>query len=94
MNKESKDNKGRQFAVILEKIYSEIKLINEGQSILTDKLNATMGMVAKNSEAITLLDIRTSGIKDDITKMNGKLSHIEEIIRSLDKRLSAVETLK
>ncbi|MCX5703948.1 MAG: hypothetical protein NT066_05625 [Candidatus Omnitrophica bacterium] len=98
MKKEPKDkehNKDREFSVILEKIHSEIKVIIEGQNALRDKLDSTMGMVAKNREDITMLNIRTGGIKDDLTKMNGKLAQIEEDIRIIksdfSKRLTALE---
>ena len=88
-------NKGREFAVILEKIHSEIKVIIEGQNSLRDKLDGTMGMVAKNREDITMLNIKTDGIKDDLTKMNGKLTQIGEDIRIIKsdfgKRLTTLE---
>ena len=97
MKKETKGkaiNKDREFAVILEKVYSEIKVIAEGQSALRDKLDSAVGMVAKNTEDITMLNLNVSVIKGDITKINGKLAHIEESIRSFDKRVSALETVK
>jgi peptidoglycan hydrolase CwlO-like protein len=97
-SKGKESNKDREFAVILEKIYSEIKVIVEGQGALRDKLDSTMGMVAKNREDITMLNIRVSGIKDDLTKMNGKLAQIEEDIRILKtdfaKRLTRLEAIK
>jgi predicted translin family RNA/ssDNA-binding protein len=94
--KKSKEfDESREFGAVLEKIYSDIKIISEGQSVLRDKLDATMGMVAKNVENITMLNIRTSGIKDDLTKMNGKLTHIEEDLRIIksefNKRLTLLE---
>lgn len=102
MKKTTKKNKEfdseREFAVILEKIYSEIKVISEGQISLRDKLDSTMGMVAKNREDITMLNMRVSGIKDDLTKMNGKLAKIEEDIATIksnfDQRLPRLEALK
>ena len=58
INKSKEFDREREFAVILEKIHSEIKVITEGQAALRDKLDATMGMVAKNSEDITEISIR------------------------------------
>ena len=75
-NKPKEFSKSREFSVVLEKIYSEIKIIGEGQSAIRDKLDSTMGMVAKNTEDITMVNIRLSGLKDDFTKMNGKLAKI------------------
>jgi len=98
INKSKEFDREREFAVILEKIHSEIKVITEGQAALRDKLDATMGMVAKNSEDITMLNLRISGIKDDLTKISGKLAKIEEDIRVIktdfDKRLTHLEALK
>ena len=98
INKSKEFDREREFAVILEKIHSEIKVITEGQAALRDKLDATMGMVAKNSEDITMLNLRVSGIKDDLTKISGKLAKIEEDIRVIktdfDKRLTHLEALK
>ena len=88
-------DKDREFGVILEKIYSEVKVISEGQSLLRDNLDSTMGMVAKNREDTTMINIKTSGIKDELTKINGKLSKIEQdimIIKSdFGKRLTELE---
>jgi len=57
-----------------------------------------MGMVAKNREDIAMLNLRVSGIKDDLTKMNGKLAKIEEDIRIIktdfNQRLIHLESLK
>jgi peptidoglycan hydrolase CwlO-like protein len=91
-------SKDREFAVILEKIHSEIKVISEGQSLLRDKLDSTMGMVAKNREDITMLVLRVSGIKEDINRIDGKLAKIEEDIMTIKtdfgKRLTHLEALK
>jgi hypothetical protein len=102
MKKESKKNpeynKDREFGVILEKIHSDIQIISEGQSLLRDKLDSTMGMVAKNTEDITMVNIRLSGIKDDLNRINGKLAKIEEDITLIKgdfgKRLTRLEALK
>ena len=97
-NKPKKFDNEREFAVILEKIYSEIKIISEGQTALRDKLDSTMGMVAKNTEDITMLNLRVSNVKDELAKMNGKLAKIEEDIRVIKtdfgKRLIHLETIK
>ena len=98
INKPKKFDNEREFAVILEKIYSEIKIISEGQTALRDKLDSTMGMVAKNTEDITMLNLRVSNVKDELAKMNGKLAKIEEDIRVIKtdfgKRLTHLEALK
>ena len=91
-------SKDKGFGVILEKIYGEIKVLGEGQTVLRDKLDSTMGMVAKNCEDITMLNISVSGIKYELTKMNGKLAKIEIDIASiktdLTQRISRLEALK
>lgn len=102
MKKETKKlkefDKDREFAVILEKVHSGIELLGEGQDALRDKLDSTMGMVAKSREDITTLNIRTAGIKDDLTRMNGKLAKIEEDVRIIkedfSKRLTHLEAIK
>ena len=102
MKKESKKtpeyNKDREFGVILERIHSDINIIAEGQNLLRDKLDSTMGMVAKNTEDITMLNINVSAIKTDLTKINGKLAKIEEDITLIKtdfgKRLIRLEAIK
>lgn len=91
-------NKNREFGVILEKVYSEVKIIAEGQSGLRDKLDSTMGMVAKNTEDITLLRILADNAKHELSKINGKLAKIEDDLRIIkedfSKRLTRLEALK
>jgi predicted translin family RNA/ssDNA-binding protein len=91
-------SKGREFAVILEKIYTDIKALGEGQAVLRDKMDTTIGMVAKNTEDVTMLNLSMSVVKSDLTKISGKLAKIEEDIRIIksdfDKRLTHLEALK
>lgn len=98
INKTDEFSKGREFAVILEKIYTEIKVISEEQAALREKADITMGMVAKNTEDITMLNISMSVLKGDLLKINGKLAKIEEDIRIIKsdfgKRLTHLEALK
>jgi hypothetical protein len=101
MKKETKKtndkNKDREFGVILERIYSEIKVLSEGHGLLNDKMDATMGMVAKSKEDITMLTIRMSRVTDDLLKISGKLAKIEEDIAAIkidfNKRLSRLEAV-
>ena len=107
-NKTREHNSDREFAVVLEKIYAEFKTFGEGLAGIKDKLDSTMGMVAKNMEDITMLNIRSDVVKNDVTKINGKLAQIEEDIRIIkndtrsikedikvfDKRLTHLETVK
>jgi uncharacterized membrane protein len=102
MKKETKKtkefSKERKFTVILEKVYAEIKLMGEGQNAIKDKLDSAMGMIARNTEDITMLNMSVSVIKSDITKINGKLAQIEEDLRlvknEFGKRLTQLETAK
>ena len=88
----------RETGVMLEKIYNEIKIISEGQASLRDKLDATMGMVAKSREDITMLTINISTIKDELTRINGKIAKIDADIavikNDFGKRLTHLEALK
>jgi predicted translin family RNA/ssDNA-binding protein len=98
INKSDEFSKGREFAVILEKIYTEIKVISEGQAALREKVDTSIGMIAKNTEDITMFNLSMSIVKNDLAKMNGKLAKMEEDIRIIksdfDKRLSELEALK
>ena len=97
MKKTANKTTDREFGVILEKIHSEIKIIAESQSLIRDKLDSTMGRVAKHVEDITMLNINVSGIRDDITKIYGKLAKIEDdisLIKSdFGKRISHLEEI-
>jgi hypothetical protein len=81
----------REFGVILEKIYSEFKIFGEGLAGLREKVDTTMGMVAKTREDITMLNMRTDGIKSDINKISGKLVQIEEDIRMIKNDIRTIK---
>jgi predicted translin family RNA/ssDNA-binding protein len=97
-NKSKEFSKGREFAVVLEKIYTEIKVISEGQTALREKLDSAIGMIAKNTEDITMVKLQIFAMKDDITKINGKLAKLEEDIRVIKSdfgsRLTRLEAVK
>jgi len=86
----------REFAVILEKVYSEIKTLGEGQSALSEKLDGITGMVAKNTEDISWqkleLGMKYDKINTELNKINGKLVRIEDNLKASDKRISHLET--
>ena len=81
----------QQVAVLLEDINGKFDLLADGQKLLKEKLDATMGRVATHVEDITMINIRVSGIKDDTHKINGKLATMETDISALK---SDVGTLK
>ncbi len=87
-----------EVGALIEDLRSRFKVFGEKLNSVDDKLDATMGMVAKNREDITMLNLRTIGIKGDITKINGKLAKIEEDLRIIktdfDKRLTRLEAIK
>ena len=82
--------KDREFSIILEKIYGEIKTIHEGQDLIKDKLDSTTDRTGKNFESITRLDMNVSFMKDDMTKMNGKLSKMEDDIFKMKSDISGI----
>jgi septation ring formation regulator EzrA len=92
----------REVTVLLEDIRGQFKLFSEKLTAMDDKLDSTMGMVAKNREDFTMLDLKVTGVKGKITdieeeliKINGKLAKIEDDLRivksEFGKRLTALE---
>lgn len=102
MKRETKKSKSEftatEVGVLIEDLKSQFRVFGDKLKGLEDKLDSTMGMVAKNREDITMLNINVSVIKDELTKINGKLAKIEEDIRIIKadfgKRLSRLEALK
>ena len=100
MKKETKKSKATftstEVGVIVEDLRSQFGIFGDKLKALDDKLDSTMGMVAKNTEDITMLNLNVSVIKSDLTKINGKLAKIEQdvgVIKSdFGKRLTALET--
>ena len=73
-------SKDREFGVILEKIHSDIKIIIEDLTTVKNKLNATFDEVGRQKEDIYI--IRTD------------IAEIKTLLKSHDKRLSALEAVR
>ena len=76
-------SRDREFSVILERIDSNIKVIMEGQDIMRSDLNATKNMVAKNTEAITMLDMRLSKVEADIKELKSDVHQLKADVAQL-----------
>ena len=64
----------REVAVLIEDLRSQFRIFGEKLKSMDDKLDSTIGMVAKNTEDITWLKMLSDGTKQEITKINGKLA--------------------
>ena len=88
-------SKDREFGVILEGINSNIKLIMEGMDIFHKKIDAIMNMLARNTEGITMLNMRVTRIEDHFTKIEIDTVKIKDdmsvIKNDFGKRLTHLE---
>jgi septation ring formation regulator EzrA len=88
----------REVAVLVEDFRSQFRTFGEKLKSIDDKLDSTMGMVAKNTEDITWLRMLYETTKQDITKISGKLAKIEEDLRIIkedfSKRLTNLESIQ
>lgn len=99
MKKETKKSKSEftatEVGALIEDLRSNFRVFGDKLKGLEDKLDSTMGMVAKNTEDITMLNINVMVIKSDLTKIKGKLAKIEEDILVIkcdfSKRVTALE---
>jgi len=95
MKKETKKSKtefsGTAVGALIENLESQFRVFGEKLGTLEDKLDSTMGMVAKNREDITMLNIKTDGIKNDINKLSGKFVQIEEDIRVIKSDVRSIK---
>ena len=106
MKKELKKSKtaftATEVGVLIEGLRSQFRVFGEKLKTLEDKIDTTMGMVAKNTEDITFLKITGEGSKYELTKINGKLAQIESRLAKVEedmgvfrsdfgKRLTALE---
>ena len=77
----------REFAVILEKVYSEIKVIVEGQSALKDKFDMLFEEFGRQKEEIFIIKTDVRVIKTDTAK-------IKENLKGHGKQLTHLEAIK
>jgi N-glycosylase/DNA lyase len=80
-------DKNREFAVILERVHTDIKIIIEDLSTVKQKVEAIFEEQGRQKEEVFIIkmDIRT--IKTDI-------GEIKELLKNHEKRLSHLETVK
>ena len=81
IKKDREFSREREFTVVLEGLRSEFKTFGEGLNSVKNKLDATNGKVAQILEDATMFRLSMYAMKDDITKMNGKLAVMEDDIR-------------
>ncbi len=79
----------REVSVLIEDLRSQFRVFGEGLRDVREKLDTVTGIVAENSENITLLRIGVSATKDELVKVNGKLARIEESIRFIKDKLKS-----
>ena len=97
-SKGKESTKGREFAVILEKIYSEIKIIGEDLSTFKKRVDSMFEELGSQKEGIFIIkaDIRimksdVQVLKEDVSKIK---TDIAEIKTDFGKRLTHLEALK
>ena len=73
-----------QVGVLVEELRSEFRVFGESQDLTNSKLDATMAMVARNTEDIFV-------IKADIRVMKNDITDIKTTLGSHDGRLSRLE---
>lgn len=101
-NKKPKEfSNNREFGVILEKIYSEIKVIAEGQKTLKDKFDMLFEEFGKQKEGIFLIKADIRIIKSDIHQLKENvevikfdIGEIKESFKDHSKRLTHLEAVK
>lgn len=91
--KESKEfDREREFTVILERIYSEVKTVSEGQDDLRSKFKMLFEEFGHQKEGIFIIKADTGVMKKDIGVMKKDIVEIKESVKSHEKRLSLLET--
>ena len=90
-NNSEEFNPYREFAVVLEGVRSDNKIIIEDLTSVKSKLNATVNMVGKNTEGINRLEFRLDGLKVDFKELKSELGNVKGAVDKLDTRLARVE---
>lgn len=85
--KDKEFSKDREFAVILEEIHSDFKVFAEDLSSVKKRLDMLFEEFGKQKEGIF-------EIKTDIRIIKSDIAEIKETLKTHDKRLTHLETLR
>lgn len=91
MKKQAKKDKfsSSEVGALIDQLRGEFKVFGEGLNDLREKLDAVTGMVAENSEKVTLSRIEIGVLKNELFKVNGKLARIEESIHLINNNFKS-----
>ena len=87
----------REFAVILEKIYSEIRILSEDHRSLKEKVNSIFEMAGKNREDIETIKPAIKQILTELRlirdELKAKVGHkeFEERVASLEEKMALLD---